>query len=54
MSTFSNLGPSKIYPNWNFWFEKKPSGNPITIDEFKNMKASNVDYESRTGKALLK
>jgi hypothetical protein len=20
--------PSKIYPNWNFWFENKPSGNP--------------------------
>jgi hypothetical protein len=19
---------SKIYPNWNFWFENKPSGNP--------------------------
>jgi hypothetical protein len=20
--------PSKIYPNWGFWFEKIPSGNP--------------------------
>jgi hypothetical protein len=20
--------PSKIYPNWDFWFESKPSGNP--------------------------
>jgi hypothetical protein len=20
--------PSKIYPNWAFWFENKPSGNP--------------------------
>jgi hypothetical protein len=29
-TTFSNLGPSKIYPNWDFWFEKKPSGNPST------------------------
>jgi hypothetical protein len=19
---------SKIYPNWDFWFENKPSGNP--------------------------
>jgi hypothetical protein len=19
--------PSKIYPNWDFWFENKPSGN---------------------------
>jgi hypothetical protein len=28
ISTFSNLRPSKIYPNWDFWFVKKPSGNP--------------------------
>jgi hypothetical protein len=20
--------PSKVYPNWEFWFEKKPSENP--------------------------
>jgi hypothetical protein len=26
ISTFSNLRPSEIYPN--FWFENKPSGNP--------------------------
>jgi hypothetical protein len=26
-STFSDLMPSKIYPNWDFWFENKPSGN---------------------------
>jgi hypothetical protein len=25
---FFNLMPSKIYPNWEFWFENKPSGNP--------------------------
>jgi hypothetical protein len=24
----SNLRPSKIYSNWDFWFENKPSGNP--------------------------
>jgi hypothetical protein len=29
ISTFSNVRPSKIYPNWYFWFEKKPSGNPV-------------------------
>jgi hypothetical protein len=23
-----NLRPSKIYPNWDFWFENIPSGNP--------------------------
>jgi hypothetical protein len=22
--------PSKIYPNWDFWFENIPSGNPAT------------------------
>jgi hypothetical protein len=27
-STFSNLRPSKIYPNWDIWSENKPSGNP--------------------------
>jgi hypothetical protein len=27
-STFSNLRPSKIYPNWDFWVENKRSGNP--------------------------
>jgi hypothetical protein len=25
---FSIIRPSKIYPNWYFWFENKPSGNP--------------------------
>jgi hypothetical protein len=25
---FSILGPSKIYPNWDFWSENKPSVNP--------------------------
>jgi hypothetical protein len=26
--TFSIASPSKIYPNWDFWFENKPPGNP--------------------------
>jgi hypothetical protein len=30
--------PSKIYPNWDFWFENKPSGNPGHWDLF--MKAA--------------
>jgi hypothetical protein len=25
----SNLRPSKIYPNLDFWFENKPSGTPV-------------------------
>jgi hypothetical protein len=28
MPTFPIQKPSKIYPNWDFWFETKPSGNP--------------------------
>jgi hypothetical protein len=28
ISTFSNLRHFKIYPNRDFWFENKPSGNP--------------------------
>jgi hypothetical protein len=28
MQTISNLSPTKIYPNWDFWFENKPPGNP--------------------------
>jgi hypothetical protein len=28
MPRFSIARPSKIYPNWDFGFENKPSGNP--------------------------
>jgi hypothetical protein len=31
--TITNLcipRPSKFYQNWDFWFENKPSGNPVT------------------------
>jgi hypothetical protein len=28
ISTFSNPRPPIIYPNWDFWFENKSSGNP--------------------------
>jgi hypothetical protein len=27
-SIFNYIRPSKIYPNWDSWFENKPSGNP--------------------------
>jgi hypothetical protein len=30
ISTVLNVRPSKIYPNWDFWFENKPSGNPAS------------------------
>jgi hypothetical protein len=28
--TFSIPRPSKIYPDWDFWFENKLSGNPAS------------------------
>jgi hypothetical protein len=30
--TFSSAGPSKINPNYDFWFENIPSGNPGKLD----------------------
>jgi hypothetical protein len=30
MPTSSIARPSKIYPNLDFWFENKPSGNPAS------------------------
>jgi hypothetical protein len=29
ITTFSIPRPSKLYPNWDFWFENKPSGNLV-------------------------
>jgi hypothetical protein len=29
--TSSIARPSKIYPNWDFWFENIPSGNPGSL-----------------------
>jgi hypothetical protein len=29
IQTFFILRPSEIYPNLDFWFENKPSGNPV-------------------------
>jgi hypothetical protein len=34
--TFSIPKPCKIYPNWAFWFENKPSGNPAAADFVEN------------------
>jgi hypothetical protein len=30
--TFAFPRFSKIYPNWDFWYENIPSGNPETDD----------------------
>jgi hypothetical protein len=29
--TFSILRPYKIYPDWDFWLENIPSGNPVSF-----------------------
>jgi hypothetical protein len=31
---FSMPWPSKIYPNWDFWLETEPSGNPTSEGSF--------------------
>jgi hypothetical protein len=28
---------SKVYPNWNFWFENIPSGNPGYVRNFSKI-----------------
>jgi hypothetical protein len=33
MPTSSVARPSKIYPNWDFWFETIPSGIPGPLHE---------------------
>jgi hypothetical protein len=40
MATITIARPSKIYPNWDFWFEHKPSGNP----DFKILKEKQSTY----------
>jgi hypothetical protein len=36
--TFPLTRPSNIYPNWDFWFENIPSGNPAS--NFRAFKSS--------------
>jgi hypothetical protein len=40
MPTFSILRPSKIYPNWDFWFENIASGNPADGEKEREYKMS--------------
>jgi hypothetical protein len=32
--TYSIPSPSKIFPNWDFWYENKPSGSHILLRDF--------------------
>jgi hypothetical protein len=36
---YTKIFPYKIYPNWDFWFENKPSGNPA-----RNREASTFGF----------
>jgi hypothetical protein len=38
-TNFFNSKRFKIYPNWNFWFENRPSGNPglIIFTQFRSI-----------------
>jgi hypothetical protein len=40
MPTSSIARPSKIYPNLDFWFENKPSGNPALMAEVSSDKTN--------------
>jgi NADH:ubiquinone oxidoreductase subunit len=40
--------PSKIYPNWDFWLENKPSGNPAAISHYDDLWTGNTSLNSRT------
>jgi hypothetical protein len=54
MPTPSIARPSKIFPNLDFWFEDKPSGNPCyafqNIDGFSTEKCmhKNFDFSAET------
>jgi hypothetical protein len=42
MYSFSNVMPTKIYPNWDFWFENKLSGKPGGGTLVENVPHGNV------------
>jgi hypothetical protein len=52
ISTFSNLWPSKIYPNWDFGFENKPSGNPGYVSSQTSLALSYFNACTKTFDAL--
>jgi hypothetical protein len=53
---FSKARPSKIYPNWDFWFENKPSGNPgsakAPMTTSTGQRLSNARREHRTARRI--
>jgi hypothetical protein len=50
MSASSNLRPSKIYPNWDFWFENKPFGNPALLVAGLSLSGANPTTSEFTNK----
>jgi hypothetical protein len=44
--TFSIPRPSKIFPNWDFWFENIPSGNPdLQLDSGQTSSATSFCFK---------
>jgi hypothetical protein len=54
MSIKCNKRPFKIYPNLDFWFENKPSGNPGNKDEVEIIIFCNAHEANESAHALLK
>jgi DNA-directed RNA polymerase subunit M/transcription elongation factor TFIIS len=52
--TSSTARTSKIYPNWDFWSENKPSGNPdcVTQSQSADLVAENGETESHSKKKM--
>jgi hypothetical protein len=48
ITTFSMPWPSKIYPNWTFLIENKPSGNPDSggANEKQFLKSASDRFEA--------
>jgi hypothetical protein len=46
---FSIPRSSKMYPNWDFWFENIPSGNPAAQWEEKQKMRKNAKIETKLG-----
>jgi hypothetical protein len=47
ISTFCNQRPSKIYTNWDLWFENKPSGNPGGNHQVQNFYFADAKSDRR-------
>jgi hypothetical protein len=47
MSKFSTPRPTKVYQNWDFWYENIPSGNPFLNVRGFNQNKLETTFESK-------